>query len=449
MDNVQTHEKNNNAATVKPLAAKPDATLAVPGSKSLANRAILLAAAAEGESSLTSVPASDDIRAALSALKNLGIRHDFSGGILTVRGCGLDFPVKGGSVYIGSSGTVGRFLPGILAAAPAGEWLLESTEQLARRPLANLLNALSSLGARLEQLDPALSFPLRVRAGGLSGKSVAVSAAKSSQFASGVLLASPLADFPVEVVITDLDPDEAYIAMTLDLMREFGVACGVMAAGGVTKVAVPAPQRYRAVRMAIEADFNSALYFLSLPLLVGGSVTVSNLGNGSGQPGLKFLEVLARLGGDVDATASGITVRRRDRMPLRGGFNLDMRAMSEMALTLGVLAVFADAPITMTNLAHIRGHETDRLAALGKLLGSVNVRTEMGDDWIRIHPQEREDIPFATIDSMDDHRLVMSFSLLGLAANGLAITNYRAVDKTFPEYFDYLKTLGADVSFNS
>lgn len=441
---MQTHDQNNNTVTLQPLAAAVDASLAVPGSKSLANRAILLAAAAVGESRLTSVPDSDDIRAALSALKNLGISHEFSDGVLTVQGCGLDFPIKDGSVYIGSSGTVGRFLPGLLAAAPAGDWLLESTEQLARRPLASLIDALSSLGARLEQAKPGLSFPLRVRAGGLSGKSVTVSAAKSSQFASGVLLASPLADSPVEVDITDLDPDEAYIAMTLDLMRDFGIACDAIVAGGVTKVTVPAPQRYKAVNMAIEADFNSALYFLSLPLLVGGSVTVSNLGNASGQPGLKFLDVLGRLGAEVEARPSGITVRQ-GHMPLRGGFSLDMRAMSEMALTLGVLAVFADAPVTMTNLVHIRGHETDRLAALAELLASVNVRTEMGDDWIRIHPQERKNIPFATIDSLDDHRLVMSFSLLGLAANGLAITNYRAVDKTFPEYFSYLKTLGADV----
>ncbi len=300
----------------------------------------------------------------------------------------------------------------------------------------------------MEQVQPELSFPLRVKAGGLTGKEVTVSAAKSSQFASGVLLAAPLAAGPVEVSITDLDPDEAYIAMTLDLMRQFGVSCSVSVSGGVTKVTVPAPQRYQAVRMAIEADFNSALYFLSLPLLVGGRVTVSNLGNTSGQPGLKFLDVLRRLGGTIEAKASGIAVRHQGRTPLRGGFSLDMRAMSEMALTLGVLAVFADAPITMTNLAHIRGHETDRLAALSQLLGTLGVRTEMGDDWIRIHPKAREDIPFTAIDSLDDHRLVMSFSLLGLAANGLTITNYRAVDKTFPEYFDYLKSIGADASFS-
>lgn len=434
------------AAILEPLRDSVSFSLAVPGSKSLANRALLLAGVAVGESRLSQVPDSDDIRAALSALNGLGLFPSSpESGTWRVPGHGLDFPERDGDIDIRSSGTVGRFLPGLLSAALKGNWRLVSSDQLARRPLTPLLDALGAWGARIEQLSPNHSFPLRVTGSGLQGGETTVSAAKSSQFASGLLLAAPLCWHRSVVHITDLDPEECYIDLTLDLMRRFGVETESSKTPGGQTVAVQ-PQPYRAADLTIEADFNSALYFLALPLLVGGKVGITNLSAASGQPGRKFLDVLKRLGGDI-RQENGMLTASGDGSTLRGGFAIDMRAMSEMALTLGVLAVFADQPITMTNLAHIRGHETDRLAVLAELLGQIGARCEEGSDWIKIHPVPRSELKNVVIDSHDDHRFVMSFALLGLAGNGLAIRNPGAVAKTFPDFFDRLSASGCQVAF--
>ncbi len=429
---------------IAPAAAAPTGTLSVPGSKSLGNRAILLAGAARGTSRLRGVLASDDTEAALSALAGLGVPCLRDGDDLLIHGAGLEFPNRRGDLDIRSSGTVGRFLPGLLAAAPEGDWLLRSTPQLASRPIRPLLAALRRWGARVEEPPGGASFPLRVRGGGLSGGEVEISAAASSQFASGLLLAAPLCRRPATVVVRDLDPGEAYLDLTLALMRRFGVESRSARDGTAQTVSVDGPADYRAAEVEIEADANTALYFLALAALTGGTVTVSNLDAVSCQPGLKFLAVLERLGCEI-TRANGVTARGLG-LPLRGGFSLDMRAMSEMALTLGVLAVFADRPIAMTNLSHIRGHESDRLAALAALLAKAGVRTEETPDGITVHPLPRGRVLDAVVDPLDDHRLAMSFALLGAAANGVTILNPGCVRKTCPGFFRLLAGLGVGVS---
>ncbi|MCC8190331.1 MAG: 3-phosphoshikimate 1-carboxyvinyltransferase [Planctomycetes bacterium] len=433
------------AVVIHPMRRPVGFTIPIPGSKSQTNRALLLAGAASGSSTLTGIPNADDTRAALSVLQALGIPVEKTAPDgFCIRGTGLEFPIPRAELDIRSSGTVARFLPGLLAAAPTGEWRLRSSDQLARRPLSPLIAALTEWGARITSERPDASFPLTVRGGGLAGGPVTISAAASSQFASGLLLAAPLCRRQAVVTIESLDPDEAYIDLTLELMRAFGIESASEKSGSRQVVTVAAPQSYRAASVRIEADYNSALYFLALPLVVGGTATVSNLTERSEQPGRKFLAVLSRLGAKVTESSAGVSVTATGGL-LRGGFDLDMRAMAEMALTLGVLAVFADAPITMTNLSHIRGHETDRLTALADLLRHVGVATDVGPDWIRIRPRPRHELPAATIDSRDDHRLVMSFALLALGGNGLTITNPAAVAKTFPDFFTRLTGVGATV----
>ncbi|MDR3211096.1 MAG: 3-phosphoshikimate 1-carboxyvinyltransferase [Planctomycetota bacterium] len=435
-----------NQVQLKPLTREPQFSLAVPGSKSIANRALLLAGFAQGCSRLAAVPESDDTAHAIAALQSLGVACQRENGVVEVMGHGLALPVSSGEVAIGSSGTVGRFLPGLLAAAPKGDWCLTASPQLASRPLAPLLAALQGLGGTLEGSPDGASFPLRVKGGGLAGGEVTLSARDSSQFASGVLLAAPLAREAVVVNITDLDPEEAYINITLAMLSRFGVTYASQPGPDCLRVAFPAPQAYQPVNFPVEADSNSAMYFLVLPLVVGGQAEINNLNPASGQPGLRFLEIIQRLGGKVLAGPDRVTVSR-DKAPLAGGFTVDMRSRSEMALTLGVLAVFADAPITMTNLAHIRGHESDRLAVLAHTLAAVGVKTEAGDDWIRIHPLARDKILNTLVDSHNDHRLAMSFAILGLAANGITIQGPEAVNKTFPGFFPLLASIGAEVSF--
>lgn len=430
------------------MPSAPAGELAVPGSKSIGNRALLLAGAAIGTSRLAGLSDSDDARAAKQVLAALGVVCREEGDCLTVAGAGLDFPVKSGAIDIGSSGTVGRFLPGLLAAAPRGEWLVSSTPQLAARPLRPLLAALKAWDAGIEQPSPDRSFPLRVRAGGLAGGRVEISASSSSQFASGLLIAAPLCAAPATIGIRDLDPDETYVDMTLDLMRVFGVEARAEKSAAALEVSVDAPQPYRAVDMTIEADFNTANYFLALAALGGGSVTITNIGSSSRQPGLRFLDVFRRLGCAVEATERRVTVTGNG-LPLRGGFAIDMRAMAEMAPTLAAMAVFADAPVSMTNLAHIRGHESDRLAALAAILGDLGVETAESPDGLVVTPAPRENIRQAAIDPRDDHRLAMSFAVLGAAANGVVIRNPSCVNKTCPEFFRLLRGLGVPLSYGS
>jgi 3-phosphoshikimate 1-carboxyvinyltransferase len=429
---------------IKPVGLPLAGGLAVPGGKSMANRSILLAGAAHGESRLGRLPDSADVRAAISVLAELGVPARREGGVLVLPGRGLAFPNQSGEIHLGASGTVGRFLPGLLAAAPVGAWRLVSSPQLAARPLRPLLDALRQWGAALEPAMPNRSFPLEVRGGGLSGGTVVVSAAASSQFASGVLLAAPLCRRPARVVIRDLDPEETYIDMTLELMRRFGVEARAAPDGSDLVVLVDAPASYRAAALEMEADANTAAYFLALAALTGSRIAVTNLDPASRQPGTRFLGVLSRLGCAITASPAGVTAVGGP-VPLRGGFSLDMRAMAELAVTLGVLAVFADRPIRLTNLAHIRGHESDRLSALSALLGQAGAVTEEAPDGITVHPLRPGGIRRIVVDPRDDHRLAMSFALLGAAANGVGIENPGCVAKTCPGFFRMLADLGVGV----
>lgn len=443
MEEKETNPTAPKTAIVRPLAGAVEFAAVIPGSKSLANRALILAAAARGESVLTGLPDNDDVRAAVVALAALGVGFDSPApGVRRVRGTGGAFPVRRGDVEIGSAGTVGRFLPGFLAASGGGRWRLLSSPQLARRPLEPLLDGLRAWGADVRPENPGYSFPLAINGAGLDGGLVRVSVKDSSQFASGLLMCAPLCRRGAVVTVEDVDPRESYLDATLDAMRTFGARAEPPApeGDGVLTVRIDAPVSYRAADVEIEADLNSAMYFLVLPLLVGGRATVTNASADSRQPGARFLEIIARLGGRVRSGPDGLTVQGTGAR-LAGGFEVDMRAMSEMAPTLAALAVFADRPVTMTNLAHIRNHETDRLAAIAEILAGIGVRAETGGDWIRVHPAERPLPPDAIVDSRDDHRLAMAAALIGLAGNGLTIANADAVTKTLPDFFARLQDI--------
>ncbi len=446
---------------VKPLAGPPHLAVTAPASKSLANRAILLAGIAMGTSSVHGIPPGDDTRSALAALESLGVKFEKTGpDTLTIHGLAHDFAGRCGLIHIGSAGTVGRFLPGLLAGADRGGWIITASEQLAARPLAPLVEALQRWGAAVHFLEPDAAFPLMVRGAGLQGGLTEISARDSSQFASGLLLAAPYCRRDAVVRITALDPDERYLDATLAVMQSFGI-------GGIRTVTcsdtsleatIPAGQFYHAADYTVEADLNAALVFLFLPLLAGGRVGVANVSPDSKQPGSQLFKIIENMGGvlssGVDATGSdvaggmGLTVSRdlAATPRLKGGFTLDMRAMSESAVLMAVAAAFADAPVTLTNLAHIRNHETDRLQALHELLYATGIANDVGPDWLRVHPTPKIDIRNVTVDSRGDHRLVMACTLLGLAGNGMTITGAEAVAKTFPGFFDVLgKGLGFGV----
>ncbi|MCC8164883.1 MAG: 3-phosphoshikimate 1-carboxyvinyltransferase [Planctomycetes bacterium] len=441
MNSAALEKKLPATVTVKPARGKLDYSLDIPGSKSIANRVLLLAGMASGTSVVAGIPDGDDSRAALRCLRDLGVPVEHLGND-SVRIHGSGHVVRPASLDIGSAGTVGRFLPGLLASMESGEWSLESTDQLAGRPILPLLEGLRHWGADIA-VPEGRSFPMRIRATGLRGGEVAVSAAASSQFASGLLMAAPYCRAEASVRITDLDREERYIDTTVEVMRHFGATVRTERVGDDV-VATVSPGGYVGNDIHVEADLNAALNFLLLPILTGGRGIVTNVSPETRQPGYKLLDLLTRLGVVIKAGPGGMSVSWLGGT-VPGGFDIDMRAMSEMAMSLAVLAVFADGPITMTNLGHIRNHETDRLAAVSTIMAAFGVRTEEGPDWIRIHPADRSSLKTPTIDSLNDHRVVMAFSLLGLAANGVTITNAGAVSKTFPGFFDKLRQAGAEV----
>lgn len=430
---------------IKPLADKVNFEIEIPGSKSIANRVLLTAGMAEGPSLAAGIPDCDDTWAALSVLEHLGVKHErLDDEMYRIHGTGHDFPRTTGDLDIRSAGTVGRFLPGLLASAPTGDWRLVSTEQLARRPMAPLVDQLRQWGADIAYEKEGDSFPLRVKATGLAGGEAEISAAASTQFASGLLMAAPFAKNGGVVRIVDLDQEDRYIDTTMGIMRYFGAEIEhSIAPSGTALTVTVKPGKYRANDLRVEADLNAALNFLILPLLAGGRATVTNVSGETAQPGNQLLKIFARLRGIVKIGRNDVSVAGNNKP--KGGFEINMRPMAEMALAMAVLALFADEPITMTNLGHIRNHETDRLAAIAELLGQVGAKTELGEDWVRIYPLPKEEIKNVTIDSRGDHRVVMAFSLLGLAGNGITITNADSVSKTFPTFFKKLREIGAEV----
>ncbi|OUM97895.1 MAG: 3-phosphoshikimate 1-carboxyvinyltransferase [Firmicutes bacterium ZCTH02-B6] len=423
---------------VGPPPGPLDADMAVPGSKSVTNRALIMAALAKGVSRLEGILRSDDSYWCVQALQGLGIDITVNGTAVHVSGCGGRWPNKTARLYLGSAGTLARFLPGALAAGDDGQWELDGSAQLRGRPISPLVAALRALGAEIGYLDGDGQLPIRVRAG-LSGGHVAISGRVSSQFTSGLLLAAPYARRPVEVTVVDELVQPEYVGLTIEMMRAFGAH---VEAAGLERIHVQ-PRPYTARTLMLEADASTACYFLTAAALSGGRVRITNVGYRSLQPDARFVDVLERMGCRVARGASYLEVVGPTR--LVGGFTVDMRPMSDQALTLGAAAVFADAPITVTGVPHIRRHESDRIAVFVSQMGRLGIRVDEHPDGFTVHPGVPR--PAATLDPHDDHRQAMAFSLLGVRVPGIRIADPGCVSKTCPAYFDFLARLGLSVAY--
>jgi len=425
------------AARLTPPPAPPAAELAVPGSKSVTNRALVLAGLAKGRSELAGILKSDDAWWGLEALRTLGLAVEVSGDTARIEGGGGRWPVDEAELYIGAAGTLGRFLPPALAAAPAGRYLVRASRRMSQRPIAPLVEALRTLGGRIDYADAEGRFPLVVHGAGLAGGEVTIPGSVSSQFASGVLLAAPYAAKPVTVLVEGGMVQPAYVEITLAMMRRFGAA--VEAASDLSRIAVQ-PGGYQGQQLTLEADASSAAYFFALAAASGGQIAVSNIGSATLQPDLGFTNVLERMGARVEVLPGRTTVRGPER--LRGGFEMNLRAMSDQTPTLAALAVMADAPVTISGVAHVRHHESDRIAAMARELGRLGIRTEEHEDGLTVWPGTPRP---ARLDPHDDHRIAMSLALLALRAPGLEIANPGTTSKTFPQYWEYLERLGFGV----
>lgn len=398
----------------------PSVAARIPGSKSITNRALLLAAAARGTSRLHAPLVSDDTVAFRRALGALGVTVRVADGTWTVTGLGGG-PRGTTSVWCADAGTAARFLP-VLAAAGRGDVLVDGSAQLRARPLRPLVDALRQLGVEVVT-GPTGGLPLLVRADGLPGGEVELDSSTSSQYLTGLLMSAPLARSPLTVVVRDL-VSGPYVGMTLALMRRFGA--DVRREGERLRVR---PGVYRACDLHVEPDASTASYFFAAAAVTGRSVSVPGLGRAGLQGDMGFTDVLRLTGAGVRLTED--TAEVTGTGPLRGGFTVDMGEISDTFMTLAAVAPLADAPVTITGVAHARLKESDRVAAVTGNLRALGIRVDEGPDRVTVHPGTPVG---TTIACHRDHRIAMAFSVLGLRVPGITLDDPGCVSKTFPGF---------------
>ncbi|GIW39612.1 MAG: 3-phosphoshikimate 1-carboxyvinyltransferase [Candidatus Binatia bacterium] len=416
---------------IRPLSRPPRAVVRVPGSKSLTNRALLLAALAEGDSVVSEALFSEDTRVMSVALRQLGVavEEDEKARRFFVRGNAGNIPVTEASLHVGNAGTAARFLVAY-ACLGRGRFVVDGSPRMRERPIGDLLEALGRLGAKVS--SPTGCPPVRIEARGLEGGRTEVRGAASSQYLSALLLVAPYARSDTEIEVSGELVAKPYVDMTLRIMEEFGVRAE---REGYRRFFVPHGQSYRGRVYRVEADASSAHYFWAAAALTGGEVTVEGVGTASVQGDVRFADVLERMGAEV--------VRGTDRIAVRGtgrlrGLEVDMNAIPDTAPTLAVLALFAEGPVRIRNVAHLRIHESERIRSVATELRKLGGRVEELEDGWAVEPSE---LRGAELDPRDDHRLAMAFSLAGLRVPGVRLRDPDCVRKTFPDFFAVLDTL--------
>ena len=415
---------------VRPLKNPPDATIRVPGSKSVTNRALIIAALAEGRSKILNPLFSDDSFWLMNALVRLGIgvSADEVKGEVYASGQGGGFDSSGVDLFVGNAGTVARFLPPVLALG-RGPYTVDGVPRMRERPVADLVDAMRQLGASVGYAGEDGRFPLAIKGGGLRGGEARFSASKSSQFISGLLMAAPYAKAPV-TLYPEGRKEWPYVGITAALMRAFGVE--VVEANGRFTVD---PAIYTAQDFEVEPDASGASYFMAAAAVTGGRVRIPGLGSSSSQGDLRFTEVLRDMGCRVEIAAHATEVTGPERLR---GVDVDMNAFSDTMITLCAIAPFAQGPTTIKNIAHTRLQETDRLRAVETELNRLGIKTQTTPSSIRIIPGK---IRPAVIRTYGDHRMAMAFTITGLVTPGIGIGDPGCVSKTFPGYFGALETL--------
>lgn len=423
--------------TVHPLPyGALHARVHVPGSKSITNRALCLAAFARGASILDNVLLSDDAQACFDAIPALGIPFTLDADVrrVAITGCAGALPRAEASINVRLAGTAARFLTAMLATAH-GDITIDAFEQMRRRPMGPLMSALTKLGASFDYLGEDGHLPALLRARGLAGGPVEVDSTASSQFVSALLMCGPYCRMPLEVVIADgKQTRPSYVDITIAVMRDFGVE---IANDDYRRFTVPVEHGYTGTSYAIEPDYSAAGYFLAMPLVTGGEIFIEHLSSNTVQGDARLLEVLWDCGAEITPEAGGLRVRA----PHGGGYagrELDMHTFSDQALTVAALAVYAESPTTIRNIAHVRHQECDRIHACVTEMEKLGIHCEEYDDGMTIYPGTPRP---GVVDTYGDHRMAMAFALLGLRTPGIVIAEPRVSAKTFPEYFALLDTL--------
>jgi 3-phosphoshikimate 1-carboxyvinyltransferase len=413
-----------------PPVARMAGTVSLPGSKSISNRTLLLAALARGDTDVEGLLDADDVDRMLDALRALGVaieRHGTSRRF-TVHGVGGAFPAKRAQLFLGNAGTAFRPLTAALALS-GGSYELTGVARMHERPIGDLVDALRALGADIRYLGTPGFPPLAIGAGCIRAqRRIAIRGDVSSQFVTALLMALPLAGGGVEVEIAGDLVSQPYVAMTLALMARFGVA---VEREGWRSLRIPAGHAYASPgTIPVEGDASSASYFLAAGAIGGGPVRVAGVGLDSIQGDAGFARTLEAMGASLARGADWIEARGTP--PLRA-IDADFTGMPDAAMTAAVVALFADAPSRLRGIASWRVKETDRIAAMRTELAKLGATVESGPDWLSIAPPAK--LRPATIDTYDDHRIAMCFSLATLGGVAIRINDPQCVRKTFPGYF--------------
>ena len=417
--------------TLNPIG-KINGEIFLPGSKSLSNRALLIAALANGVTKITNLLVSDDINHMLNALRSLGIEY-------TLSDCGTECTVIGYNgffktnepleLFLGNAGTAMRPLCAALAASE-GEYTLTGEPRMKERPIGHLVDALAQLNANIDYLENKNYPPVKIIGKALTGNTVSIDGSISSQFLTAILMIAPLLGTDTDIKIDGELVSKPYIDITLDIMQRFGVN---VQNNDYKSFTVKGGQSYQALdKYMVEGDASSASYFLAAGAIKGGKITVHGVGKLSVQGDKHFADVLEKMGAEVYWNDESITVIGKPLIAV----DMDMNHIPDAAMTIATTALFATGTTTIRNIYNWRVKETDRLNAMATELRKVGADVIEGEDYISITPPKF--LKHAEIDTYDDHRIAMCFSLVALSDTSVTINDPKCTAKTFPDYFNKL-----------
>ena len=410
-----------------------DSEITVPGSKYIANRVLIIAALANGNSIIKNVPDNEDINATIEALKKLGIKINKKNSDLEIIGNGGKINSPNGEINVKESGTLLRFITG-LAALAEGKTVITGSNRIKERPISDLLNSLKDLGIECKSLNDE-NPPVEVIGGTLNGGTTKIKGNVSSQYISSLLLISPYAKNDVKIII-ELDlVSKSYVDMTISLMEEFGIK---VENDNYKALKVKSGQKYNAMDYEIPGDWSSANYFLAAAAIVPGKVKINGIDN-SAEGEAKFADALGKMGCKVNRKDDSIEITGKENIC---GIDIDMSQMPDAVQTLAAVAVFANGTTRIKNIRNLKYKESNRINDTVNELKKLGINAAAKDDEIAIKDGK---VNPAIIDSHNDHRMVMSFAFIGLKILGIKIENPECVNKSFPGFWDKLKEIGAEI----
>ena len=418
--------------TLSPISAV-EGTINLPGSKSLSNRALLLAALAKGTTKVANLLDSDDIRHMLNAFSSLGVKYQLSDDktICEIEGLGGSFNIQDGlSLFLGNAGTAMRPLTAALClkGQKTGEIILTGESRMKERPILHLVDALHQAGAEIRYLENEGYPPLAIRNSGIKGGKLKIDGSISSQFLTALLMSAPLAENDTEIEIIGELVSKPYIDITLSMMKDFGVH---VENHDYQKFYVKCNQSYISPgKYLVEGDASSASYFLAAGA-IKGKVKVTGIGKNSIQGDRLFADVLEKMGAKITWGEDFIQAEHNELH----GIDMDMNHIPDAAMTIATTALFANSETVIRNIYNWRVKETDRLTAMATELRKIGAEVEEGEDFIRIQPLAFNQFKHADIETYNDHRMAMCFSLIALSNTSVSILDPKCTSKTFPKFF--------------